>query len=52
MIKVDVSNVISEQEIAKYGAKVEAVNKMINERTGAGNDFLGWSTWPSDYDKE
>ena len=52
MIKVDVSNVISEQEIAKYSAKVQEINQMINDRTGAGNDFLGWTTWPTDYDKE
>ena len=25
---------------------------MIKNRTGAGSDFLGWSTWPKDYDKE
>ena len=52
MIRVDVSNVISEQEIAKYQDKVQAINKMINERTGAGNDFLGWVDWPVNYDKE
>ena len=52
MIKVDVSNVISEKEIEKYQARVSKVNKMIDERTGPGNDFLGWSTWPTDYDKE
>ena len=52
MIKVDVSNVISEQEIAKYQSKVEKINEMIDKKTGAGNDFLGWVDWPQDYDKE
>ena len=52
MIKVDVSNVISEQEIAKYQESVSRINKMIDDRSGAGNDFLGWTTWPKDYDKE
>ena len=52
MIKVDVSNVISEAELAKYQDKVEVINKMINEKTGPGNDFLGWVDWPSNYDKE
>ena len=52
MIKVDVSNVISEQEIAKYQSSVTRINKMIDDRSGAGNDFLGWTTWPKDYDKE
>ena len=52
MIKVDVSNVISESEIAKYSDKVTKINKMINEKTGAGNDYLGWVDWPVEYDKE
>ena len=52
MIKVDVSNVISESEIAKYSDKVKVINKMIDEKTGAGNDFLGWVDWPEEYDKE
>jgi glucose-6-phosphate isomerase len=52
MIKVDVSNVISEEEIAKYQSKVSTINKMIDEKTGAGNDYLGWVDWPVNYDKE
>lgn len=52
MIKVDVSNVISEEEIAKYSDKAASINKMIDEKTGAGNDFLGWVDWPNNYDKE
>ena len=52
MIKVDVSNVISEEELAKYQEKVTKVNRMINEKTGAGNDFLGWVDWPVEYDRE
>ena len=52
MIKVDVSNVISEEEIAKYSQKAEVINRMINEKTGPGNDFLGWVNWPTNYDKE
>ena len=52
MIKVDVSNVISEQEIAKYEEKAKIINKMINEKSGPGNDFLGWVNWPTDYNKE
>ena len=52
MIRVDVSNVISESEIKKYQKDVTRINKMIDDRSGPGNDFLGWTTWPSDYDKE
>ena len=52
MIKVDVSNVISESEIQKYQQDVTRINKIIDDRSGPGNDFLGWTTWPKDYDKE
>lgn len=52
MIKVDVSNVISEEEIAKYSSKAKEINEMIVNKTGAGNDFLGWVDWPTNYDKE
>lgn len=52
MIKVDVNSVISEVEIEKYQSKVSQINKMIDDRSGAGNDYLGWTTWPKDYDKE
>ena len=52
MIKLDLSNVIEKIPFAKYEQKVSKINKMIDEKTGAGNDFLGWTTWPTDYDKE
>lgn len=52
MIKVDVSNIISESEIATYSDKVKVINKMINDKSGPGNDYLGWANWPTNYDKE
>ena len=52
MIKVDVSNVIKEEEIKRYQKDVTRINHMIDDRTGPGSDFLGWSTWPTNYDKE
>ena len=52
MIKLDLSNIIEKIPFAEYEQKVSKINKMIDEKTGAGNDFLGWTTWPTDYDKE
>ena len=52
MIKVDVSNVISEEEISKYASSVKRVNQMIDDKSGPGNDFLGWVDWPVNYNKE
>lgn len=52
MIKLDLSNTIEKISFKDYEEKVKLINKMINEKTGEGNDFLGWTTWPTDYDKE
>lgn len=52
MIKLDLSNTIEKISFENYEEKVKLINKMINEKTGEGNDFLGWTTWPTDYDKE
>lgn len=35
-----------------YAKYVEEINEKINNKTGEGNDYLGWTTWPSDYDKK
>ncbi len=32
--------------------QVAAAHKTVNEKIGLGNDFLGWVTLPTDYDKE
>ena len=31
---------------------LETAHKMIEEKTGVGNDFLGWVNWPENYDKD
>ena len=52
MIKLDLTHIIDVNELNKYSEDVKRINKMINEKTGPGNDFLGWVDWPVDYDKE
>ena len=32
--------------------KVNEVHQIIHEKSGAGNDFLGWLDWPETYDKK
>ncbi len=47
-----IENIISVDEINEMApAAVEAMNTLHN-KTGAGNDFLGWTSLPTDYDKE
>ncbi len=52
MIKVNLEHVIEKIDLSKYQKEVTRINKMINEKTGEGNDFLGWTTWPNDYDRD
>lgn len=43
---------VSAEEINAFSGFVSEAHKMIKDKTGAGNDFLGWTTLPVDYDKE
>ena len=52
MIKLELNHEINEKIISGYQKDVERINKMIDEKTGPGNDFLGWVDWPVNYDKE
>lgn len=36
----------------EYKERVHSIDKMINEKTGAGSDFLGWVDYPSRISKE
>ncbi|MCH5171354.1 MAG: glucose-6-phosphate isomerase [Erysipelotrichales bacterium] len=52
MIKTDFTNIIENINFESYCYRAKQINDMINNKSGAGNDFLGWTTWPKDYDKE
>ncbi|MCF0108443.1 MAG: glucose-6-phosphate isomerase, partial [Bacilli bacterium] len=52
MIKLDLNHEMNDTIIKSYQKDVERINKMIDEKTGAGNDYLGWVDWPINYDKE
>ena len=43
---------IAENELKGLETQVAAAHKTVNEKSGLGNDFLGWVTLPTDYDKE
>lgn len=43
---------VSENEILAMAPKAVEAMKTLHSGTGAGNDFLGWVTLPTDYDKE
>ena len=43
---------IRENDLKGLETQVAAAHKTVNEKSGLGNDFLGWVTLPTDYDKE
>ncbi len=45
-------NFFSEEELVNVGEQVTVAHRMLHNKTGAGNDFLGWVNLPKDYDKE
>ena len=51
-MKLQLNDLMSQDVLNSYKKDVERINKMISEKTGAGNDFLGWVDWPEEYDKE
>ena len=51
MIKFSTEYAYLETEISTYSEKVEKAHQALVNKTGLGNDYLGWLTWPNDYDK-
>ncbi len=43
---------IGENELSGIKSQVLAAHKMVEEKTGLGNDFLGWVDLPKNYDKQ
>ena len=52
MLKLDLSYAKLNEDINSYQEKVSEAHKWLREKTGKGNDFVGWVEWPNDYDKE
>lgn len=46
------ANYVNESELEGIKAQIEAAHQTLNNKTGLGNDFLGWVNLPTDYDKE
>ena len=55
MIKFDYAKAgwkISNEEIENIKPALKAAHDTLHNKTGAGNDYLGWVDLPVDYDKE
>ncbi len=46
------SGFVAEHEYEGIKREVAMAHEMLTSKSGAGSDFLGWTTLPSDYDKE
>ena len=47
-----VSSFVTDEELLSYQEKITKAHNDLHNKTGAGNDFLGWIDLPVDYDKE
>ena len=52
MISLDLRNAKLGEDLSLWQDKVSVAHKQLHEKTGKGNDFLGWVDWPVNYDKE
>ncbi len=52
MLKVNLDNLIEPIDLLSYKEKVAKLNRDISEKTGLGNDFLGWVDLPLNYDRQ
>ena len=55
MLSLDLSKIssfVSNEEMENMRPAVEMAENVLNSRTGAGSDFLGWTDLPFNYDKD
>lgn len=52
MIKVSLDSARLNEDVSSYKEKVQELHHVIKNKTGKGNDFLGWVDWPVNYDHE
>ncbi|MCC8074214.1 MAG: glucose-6-phosphate isomerase [Clostridiales bacterium] len=52
LISQHAQNIVSDSDIKAMAPKAVDAMRTLHNKTGEGNDFLGWVTLPTDYDKE
>ncbi|AHI53142.1 glucose-6-phosphate isomerase [Spiroplasma culicicola] len=53
MISINFSNSKIENDIKNFSKeKMKEIHDVIENKTGLGNEFLGWLTWPEDFNKD
>ena len=52
MIQFNGEHAFLKEDIKSYQEEVTRLHHMIHEKTGAGNDYLGWVDLPQNYDRQ
>ncbi len=52
MVNVNLKHALLENDVMSYQDEVTRIHEMIHNKTGKGNDFLGWLDWADRYDKD
>ena len=52
MLNLRLNKMMNEDILNSYEKDVKRINKMIDDKSGQGNDYIGWADWPVNYDKE
>lgn len=50
-LTLNTDHLVNQIDVASYQDRVNEIDKMIEEGTGEGADFLGWKDYPNNYDK-
>lgn len=51
MLRLDLSHAVSIEQLKAYQSGVDRYHQNLQNKTGLGRDFLGWTSWPFDYDQ-
>src|SRR5690554_120671 len=54
-ISLDYSSALGflhKEELFRLAPRVKQVHQILHEKSGPGNDYLGWLEWPRNYDKQ
>jgi len=43
---------VKQDEILNMQPQISMAHELLHQKTGAGNDYVGWVDWPLNYDKE
>ena len=52
MLKFETEHAFLQENITDYQETVNKYHEQLMNKTGLGNDFVGWVEWPNNYDKE